>query len=160
MEVQLRETVAGDLPILFAHQADPVASTMAAFPSRDWDAFVAHQAKIQADPEVVTRAVVAGGEVVGAIGSFTIDDAREVGYWIGRDHWGRGIATAALRALLVLEPVRPLWAHVAAHNVGSRRVLEHCGFAVVREQRVDGVDEFLTRLETPDAGGAQAKGGS
>ena len=160
MNVELRETVEADLPILFAHQADPDASAMAAFPSRDWDAFVAHQEKIQADPEVVTRTIVSGDEVVGAIGSFTIDGAREVGYWIDRAYWGEGIATSALEALLALEPVRPLSAHVAVHNIGSRRVLEKCGFAIVREQHVDGVDEYLMRLEAPSEGGSSAKGGS
>jgi RimJ/RimL family protein N-acetyltransferase len=41
---------------------------------------------------------------------------------------GRGVATQALAAFLGLEPVRPLYAGVAKHNVASIRVLQKCGF--------------------------------
>jgi RimJ/RimL family protein N-acetyltransferase len=146
MLVELRETVEDDLPILFRNQADPGASAMAAFPSRDWEAFVAHQAKIGANPDMLQRTVVVDGEVAGDIGSWPDEADRNVGYWIGRDFWGRGVATAALRAFLELETTRPLTAHVAVHNLGSRRVLEKCGFVVVREQHVDDVDELVTSL--------------
>lgn len=147
MQIEVRETIEADLPILFRNQADPEASAMAAFPSRDWEAFVAHQAKIDADETVLSRTIVADGEVAGGLGSWPIEDQRCIGYWIGREFWGRGIATAALRAFLELETTRPLTAYVAAHNLGSRRVLEKCGFVVVREQRADdGVDEVVTEL--------------
>ena len=122
MQLELRETIDDDLPILFRNQADPGASAMAAFPSRDWDAFVQHQAKIGADPTTLSRTAVVDGDVAGWIGSWQADDVRAVGYWIGRAFWGRGIATEALRAFLALEKVRPLHAYVAVHNIGSRRV--------------------------------------
>jgi RimJ/RimL family protein N-acetyltransferase len=58
-----------------------------------------------------------------------------VGYWLGRAHWGRGIATRSLAGLtrhgferLLL--VR-LFAGVFAGNDASARVLENCGY--VRE---------------------------
>lgn len=146
MHVALRITIPGDLPILFRNQADPESSAMAAFPSRDWEAFVAHQAKIDADETVLSRTIVVDGEVAGGVGSWQAEDERNIGYWIGREFWGRGIATAALQAFLEIESRRPLTAYVAAHNLGSRRVLEKCGFLVVREQHVDGVDEFVTEL--------------
>jgi RimJ/RimL family protein N-acetyltransferase len=65
--------------------------------------------------------------------AFTFERAgqRELGYWIGRAFWGAGFATAAARALLQLDPVRPLYGVVAAHNLASRRVLEKCGFVLV-----------------------------
>jgi RimJ/RimL family protein N-acetyltransferase len=147
MRVELRDTVKDDLPILFQHQADPEASAMAAFPSRDWEAFVAHQAKVAAGPDMFQQTILVDGDVAGDIGSWLAEADRNVGYWIGRSFWGRGVATAALRAFLELETTRPLTAYVAAHNLGSRRVLEKCGFEVVREQHVDGVNEFVTSLE-------------
>ena len=128
--VELRETTDADLQTLFEFQADPEASAMAAFPSRELPAFLEHEAKIRADPTTITRTVVSDGLVVGSIGSWDAEGERDVGYWIGRDHWGKGFATAALRAFLELEPSRPLVAHVAEHNVGSRRVLEKCGFVL------------------------------
>ena len=52
----------------------------------------------------------------------------EVSYWLGRDFWGRGIATQALRHFLGEVRARPLFGRAAAENVGSIRVLEHAGF--------------------------------
>jgi RimJ/RimL family protein N-acetyltransferase len=100
-EVALRERIDADLGTLFEFQADPEASAMAAFPSRDLPAFLEHEAKIKADSSAMTRTIVAaGGGVVGSIGSWEVEGARDVGFWIGRDHWGNGYATAALRAFL------------------------------------------------------------
>jgi RimJ/RimL family protein N-acetyltransferase len=52
---------------------------------------------------------------------------------------------------LAIEKERPLHAHVAKHNPASRRVLEKCGFTVVREGRgtAHGVtcDEVVLRLD-------------
>jgi RimJ/RimL family protein N-acetyltransferase len=47
---------------------------------------------------------------------------------VGPAHWGRGIASQALARLLELEPARPLYAHAAADNAGSLRVLTKSGF--------------------------------
>ena len=66
--------------------------------------------------------------------SFEREGRREVGYWIGRDHWGRGVATAALVAFLGEETTRPLHAGVEPQNGGSLRVLAKCGFAVCGEE--------------------------
>jgi len=54
-----------------------------------------------------------------------------IGYWIGREYWGRGIATRALALFLKYVPTRPLFAFVATHNVGSAKVLMKCGFRLV-----------------------------
>ena len=148
--IALRAVRDADLPALFEHQRDPEATRMAAFPARDWEAFVAHWAKVRADTTNIAQAIVVGGQVAGSIGSWVQDGEREVGYWIGRAFWGRGIATAALAALLHLVTERPLHARVAAHNRASRRVLEKCGFLVVRtdhDPAGDGVDEIVLLLD-------------
>jgi RimJ/RimL family protein N-acetyltransferase len=147
MAVELRETIEADLQTLFAYQADQEASAMAAFPSRDLPAFLEHQAKIEADPSAITRTIVVDGDVVGSIGSWDAGDERDVGYWIGREHWGRGFATEALRAFLEVDGSRPLRAHVAEHNVGSRRVLEKCGFVFEREVQDEDVLEHVMVLQ-------------
>ena len=92
---------------------------------------MAHWAKILGDGSLIALTVEVDGVVVGNIGSWVQDGERDVGYWIGREHWGAGIATAALRAFLEIVMERPLVAHVVEHNVGSIRVLEKCGFALV-----------------------------
>lgn len=132
--VELREVEDSDLPLFFAHQADPIAHRMADFPARDHDAFMAHWAKIRAADPVWLRTIVVDGTVVGNVLSFEREGVREVGYWLGREFWGRGIATRALAQFLALLPMRPLYAGLVATNLGSRRVLEKCGFTLLREE--------------------------
>lgn len=126
--VQLREVEASDLSLFFEHQRDPVAVAMVGFRSRDAGEFAQHWAKLLADESLLKKTIVVDGAVVGNIGSWTSDGKREVGYWIDRAYWGRGVATAALCAFLQLEQTRPLHAGVAKHNAASIRVLEKCGF--------------------------------
>jgi RimJ/RimL family protein N-acetyltransferase len=146
-QVRLRTVEDADLPTFLAHQDDPVAAAMAAFPTRAPDAFFEHWAKIRADPTCITRTIVVGDTVVGDIGSWLDGDQRLVGYWIGREHWGRGYATDALRLLLAEITDRPVFAQVALDNVGSRRVLEHCGFVQVGGAVADdGIHESIHRL--------------
>jgi RimJ/RimL family protein N-acetyltransferase len=152
VEVTLRDVTSDDLPILYEHQRDPEATAMAAFRARDWDAFVAHWTGIIADPTVAKQTILVEGDVAGNIVSFDGPGHREVGYWIGRPYWGKGVATAALSAFLRLETTRPLFGHVASHNVASKRVLERCGFTVAAETTVtedDGepVAEVVMKLE-------------
>ncbi len=151
--IELREAVDGDLPILFEHQRDPEANAMAAFPARDWGAFVAHAARTHVDEAVTSRTIVVDGQVAGSIVCWLDETGeRDVGYWLGRQFWGRGLATRALTAFLELVPDRPLHARVAKHNVGSLRVLEKCGFIIVGEDLVafdtgpDEVEEWILRL--------------
>jgi RimJ/RimL family protein N-acetyltransferase len=141
-DVTLRAVCEADLPIFFAHQSDPQAAAMAAFPSRDQAAFTQHWARIMADPSLITRTILAGGQVVGNIGSWQQSGEQELGYWLGRDYWGRGIATRALALFLDVVTVRPLHAYVATHNGGSLRVLEKCGFRVAG-QIMDGEVELV-----------------
>ncbi|HMA34507.1 MAG TPA: GNAT family N-acetyltransferase [Chloroflexia bacterium] len=129
-QVQLRDVTTADLPCLFAHQQDPVATQMAAFPARDRRAFMAHWTRILADPTIVKQTILVDGQVAGHLVSWDQAGAREVGYWLGRAYWGQGVATQALAAFLRQVPARPLYAYVAPHNHASRRVLEKCGFTV------------------------------
>jgi RimJ/RimL family protein N-acetyltransferase len=148
-EVRIRPVEQADLPIFFAHQADPEAARMAVYPSKDRASFDAHWARILQDETCVTRTVEAGGVVVGNIGSWEQDGERDVGYWIDRAAWGRGIATSALRAFVEEFPERPLHAHVVTTNLGSIRVLEKCGFRRVGGLTSDaeGVIELSYRLD-------------
>jgi RimJ/RimL family protein N-acetyltransferase len=127
-KIQLRNVEANDLPLFFEHQRDPIAVAMVAFRSRDRAAFDQHWAKLLADDSLLKKTVIVDGEVAGNIGSWTAEGKREVGYWIDRAFWGRGVATEALSAFLCLEQTRPLHAGVAKHNAASIRVLQKCGF--------------------------------
>ena len=145
-DVWLRPVVDADIEVFFGFESDPEAAAMAGFPSRDRERFSAHWARLRADDSLVQRAVVVDGVVAGNIGSWPDDGQQLLGYWIGRAWWGRGVATQALELLKAEVTVRPLLAHVAAHNLGSIRVLEKCGFR--RDDATppvgeDGVQELL-----------------
>ena len=146
-DVRLRDVEPADLPVFYEHQLDADATAMAAFPSRDRAAFDAHWAtNVLGNAAAVTQTVLIDGQVAGYIGSWPQDGARLVGYWIGKEHWGKGVATKALAAFLHLVTERPLHAHVAEHNVGSIRVLEKCGFSFEREERVEDADQEVVEL--------------
>jgi RimJ/RimL family protein N-acetyltransferase len=137
----IRDAVEADIPIFFEYQRDPGAMDMAKMPARDEEAFTAHWEKILADDALTKKTVLFEGEVAGNLLVFERDGKRLVGYWIGREFWGKGLATTALRELLAQETRRPLHAYVATSNVGSMRVLEKCGFTLVSRET-----EFNERL--------------
>lgn len=134
-DIQLRDVAESDLPIFFEQQLDPEATQMASFPSRNREAFLAHWSKIMADDSVVLKTILFNGNVAGNMVCFEQLGEREVGYWLGREYWGKGIATRALKQFLKEIETRPLYAHVAKQNVASRRVLEKCGFTISGEDR-------------------------
>jgi len=133
--IRLRSVERADLPVFFFHQADAEAVRLAAVPARSRGEFDAHWERIRDDPTVWARTVVLDVQVVGNVLCWTAGDERLIGYWIGRQHWGRGIATQAVRLLLAEVAERPLVARVATHNAGSIRVLQKHGFVVEREER-------------------------
>jgi RimJ/RimL family protein N-acetyltransferase len=140
--ILLRDVITSDLPIFFEQQLDPVANQMAAFPARDREAFMAHWAKIMADESNILKTILYGDQVAGNIVSWEHDGEREVGYWLGREFWGKGIATQALSLFLAQVTARPLVAYVAKHNFASIRVLEKCGFTITNE----GTEEVILTL--------------
>jgi RimJ/RimL family protein N-acetyltransferase len=144
-EVRLRDVVEADLETFFEHQRDPEAVRMAAFATRDRAAFSAHWAGILADDAMMHQTVLVDGRVAGNVVCWEAGGERLVGYWIGREFWGAGVATAALRAFVDLVGERPLRAHVATSNVGSVRVLEKCGFVPVGRLTTD-VEEIVYEL--------------
>jgi RimJ/RimL family protein N-acetyltransferase len=136
MRVTLREVRDDDLEVLFQNQADPASGAMAGVAGRDRDGFLAHQARVAADPAVVRRVILLdGGAVAGDIVSWRDADSgdREVGYRIGRQYWGQGIASAAVPLFLAELTERPLYAHVLKPNTRSIRILEKCGFVRLAE---------------------------
>ncbi len=128
--VVLRAVTPDDLPAFFEQQLDPVACEMAAFPARDREAFMAHWGRVLDDRSAITRAILLDGRVAGNVGCWEALGERLVGYWIGREFWGKGVATSALRAFVEEIGLRPLHARVARTNGASIRVLEKCGFVV------------------------------
>lgn len=155
VSILLRNVITSDLPIFYEQQLDPEATAMAAFPSRNREAFDTHWAKIMADEKVILKTILCDDQVAGSLVSWEMLGEREIGYWLGREFWDKGIATEALSQFLGVVETRPLFAHVAKHNVASRRVLEKCGFKVVGDGKYvniarEEVEEFVLRLDTDE----------
>ena len=70
------------------------------------------------------------GQAAGHIAHFVRFGEPEVCYWLGKEYWGRGVATDALRQFLVEVTARPLYARAVADNLASLRVLEKAGFTI------------------------------
>ena len=136
--VQLRPVADGDLPIFFEHQRDPQGVHMAAFTVPDPDdraAFDDHWRWLRNNPTILMRTIAVNGQPAGHVSSYVGDVGLEITYWLGREYWGRGIATAALQAFLLIETHRPLRGRAAADNAASLRVMEKCGFVRIGDDR-------------------------
>lgn len=87
-------------------------------------------------------AIVTQGSVIGGIGLELGTDifrrSAEIGYWLGEPFWGRGIATAAVRAItndaFSTFNLCRIYAGVFEWNPASMRVLEKAGY--MREGRL------------------------
>ena len=84
----------------------------------------------------VTLPTARGAKLIGCAGLGRDQGEVELGYWIAREHWGRGYATEAVRAVLSVARALGHRKIVASHfidNPASGRVLEKAGF-----HKVDG----------------------
>jgi len=139
-DVMLRDVSERDLEIFFEQQRDPAANHMAAFTAKDpadRTAFTAKWVKILGDASITKRTILFDGKIAGSVSAFVApwSGNLEVTYWIGREFWGKGIATKALALLLSSVKTRPLYARAAKDNLASLRVLEKCGFSIVGYER-------------------------
>lgn len=156
-ELLLRDVLSDDLPIFFEQQLDQESIHMAAFTAKDptdREAFMKHWHKILGIETCIIRTIVFNGQVAGSVSSYEEEGRPEVTYWLGREYWGKGIATRALKELLAHHSQkRPVYTRVAKDNTGSRRVLEKCGFKIIGEDkgfanaRGQEIEETLLELE-------------
>ena len=155
-ELRLRPSEPADDDAFFAWMRDREAVALAAFTAADPDdreAFDRWRARNLANPTVIERMIDVDGALVGTIYSWSSEGEREISYWIDREYWGRGYATAAVEAFLGELAERPLHARTAVHNLGSARVLEKAGFVPVGTDRGfansvgSEIDEVIHRLD-------------
>ena len=159
--ITIREVEPSDLETFYKHQLDPEAIRMAAFVSsrdpKDKAAFDAHWDKILKSSQNTNRTIVAEGQVAGHIACYPDEDHLEVTYWLGREFWGRGLATQALNRMLDLVVDRPIFARAASDNIGSIRVLQKCGFKIIGTNkgfangRGEETEEYILRLDLDQA---------
>lgn len=135
----LRRWRAGDLDALLRHADDPlvVRGLSDRFPNpytrADGEAFLAGRV-VDLDEPVL--AIEIGGEACGSIairqGRGERDHSGELGYWLGRAHWGRGVMRRAVALYLpwAMQALRlsRVQATVLDINPASARVLQLNGF--------------------------------
>lgn len=145
VHLHLRPVVAADLPTLFQIECDPAGNHLAGTHPRDLQSFNARWAEIFADASVIPRAIVIdeGAAVIGLICAFKQEGNDSIGYWIAREHWGKGYATRAIALFLEEVPTRPLFARVAAHNAASLRALERNGFAIASRRHAPATERYV-----------------
>ncbi|WP_188192601.1 GNAT family N-acetyltransferase [Nonomuraea sp. SYSU D8015] len=128
-EVRLRDVVEADLEVFLAQEHDPEAQRRSRFPARPRERFLTHwRTRILDDPDAYVQAVMVGDDLAGNIVAWTEGERRFIGYWFGREFWGRGIGTRALTLFLSQEKTRPLYADPFHGNTASVRLLERVGF--------------------------------
>ena len=92
-------------------------------------------------PGFYVMAIVLDGELVGNLIAEKIDyqnKTLEIGFWIGKDYWGKGYATKALNLFLKKIAVKfkpkKVYACHKKNNSASGRVLEKAGFSFENEK--------------------------
>lgn len=154
-DIKLRPTEISDLDKLFEFQLDKEGGYLAAFMPQDPSnktAFIAKYTKLLADPTVNNQTIILDNIIVGSIGEFVMEGNSEITYWIDRKFWGQGIATQALKKLLAMETLRPIFGRVAFDNYGSQKILEKSGFEKIGKDtgfanaRQKEIEEFIYRL--------------
>jgi len=163
---QLRPLVAADAPALATHanDRDIWLNLRDRFPHpytlQDAETYIGIVAQ---RPVQTSFGVVVDGEAAGSISLMPGHDVErftaEIGYWIGRKFWGRGLMTDAVRAATDYAfnalQLHRVFALPFAHNAASARVLEKAGYSlegVMRQSAVkDGVvlDQLLYARTSP-----------
>src|SRR5512139_3359115 len=140
----LREFVIADWPALLAYQRDPRYLRYYEWADRTLDdaqrfvqMFLEQQAEQPRRKFQLAVVLQASGQLIGNCGirqaSAGAHEA-DIGYELAPDHWGRGYATEAARAIVQFGfaelKVHRIWAWCIADNIASARVLEKLGFTL------------------------------
>ena len=139
--ILLRPWLESDAEVLFKYASDPDVGPRAGWPPH----------KSVEESLFVIRNIFSGegmwavewketGEAIGCVGYLPAsasnlkikDDEAEVGYWIAKPYWGKGICTEALRLVIDycfdVKKFTTLWGDYFPSNPASGKVMEKCGF--------------------------------
>jgi ribosomal-protein-alanine N-acetyltransferase len=154
-QLRLRQAEKSDLELFFQFQLDEEATYLAAFTAKDptdKEAYIEKYSKHLNDPTISMKTILVDEIIVGSIAKFLMEGDTEITYWIDKNFWGKGIATAALIKFLTIENSRPIFGRVAFDNFGSQKVLENCGFIKTgtdrgfANARQTEIEEFIYKL--------------
>jgi RimJ/RimL family protein N-acetyltransferase len=137
----LREFVEGDWPVVLAYQTDPRYlrfygwTGRTAYDVRDFvQMFIDQQQEQPRRKHQLAITLKPNRQLIGNVGirRKNADDwEADIGYELAPEHWGRGYATEAARAILAFGfddlKLHRVWAWCIAENTASVRVLEKIG---------------------------------
>ena len=138
----LRPWQESDAESLYRYASDPLVGPIAGWPVHT---------SVEHSREVIRTVLSAEGtyalllreapdEAIGSVGTFPttapgVTGEEEIGYWIGRPFWGRGLVPEAVRELLRRcfeeKGAARVWCAHFEGNDRSRRVIEKCGFGYI-----------------------------
>ena len=140
--VRIRPIELGDLDTLYEIEVDPESNAMAVTIPRTKDAFDKHWHVCLQQDNITPCAILFHEQFVGCISLFLIDGKMNLGYRIDRKHWGKGIATRAVKLILSECNVRPIHVSAATSNGASIHILEKVGFQLVSVRFAPATDRF------------------
>lgn len=152
----LTKTTADDLNTLFEFQRDPKGIFLAAFTPGNPDdkaGYLSRYGNFLKDPSIIMMTIWLDEKIVGSISRYVMEGDHEITYWIDTAHWGKGIATTALKMFLEIDTIRPIHGRVVIDNFGSQKVLEYNGFVRIGKDsgfangRQTEVEEYIYKLE-------------
>ena len=145
--ILLRSWRESDAETLFKYASDPEVGPRAGWPPHK---------SVEESLEIIRTVFNTGtmwavewketGEAIGCVGYLPAsasnlsipEDQCEVGYWIARPYWGRGICTEAMRMVIEYcfhrKHFAVLWGDYFPSNPASGKVMEKCGFIDTGEE--------------------------
>ena len=156
MKLSIRKSIESDLEVFFINQTDKEANYMAAFTSEnphDKEAYITKWKRLLEDDSINMHTIIFDNQILGCVVKFLIEKDAEITYAISKEHWGKGLATEAVRKFLDVEKTRPIHGRVAYDNFGSQRILEKVGFERIGKEkgfanaRGKEIEEFIYKLE-------------
>jgi ribosomal-protein-alanine N-acetyltransferase len=155
--LRLRNTVPEDIETFFTFQLDEEANHMAAFTQpdpHDKEAYMTKWAKNLANNGISMYTIIYDGQIVGSVLAWPLEGEPQISYWLGKEFWGKGIATQAAKGFLELFSDRPIYGRIAFDNTRSMRVLTKCGFKqqgadkYYSNARKQEIEEWIFKLES------------
>ncbi len=139
--ILLRKWQESDADALFKYASDPDVGPRAGWPPHKSVEESREIIKTVFNTDTMWAVVLKEtGEAIGCAGYLPAansnlnipGDECEVGYWIGKPYWGRGICTEALKLVIDycfnVKGFKSLWGDFFPQNPASGRVMEKCGF--------------------------------
>lgn len=156
----LRPWEVTDAKSLYKYASDSRVSEIALWPTHTSEAMSREviEKYFQPNPDCFAIIYKDTNEPIGCIGLIPEGEEyyspnaneREVGYWVGYSHWGKGYATEALKALGFFyknnSNLKTLLLTTDCSNAASQRVAEKCGFSYIEPFANDGIPNNAYRL--------------